>query len=372
MEFNELQLNRFGYKSNQSVETADSEQLASNNSGTVSNPSSSISQPKDNSKNSRNLQTATVITSCFIQTTALPNRVEISGNDARFYDDSVGGTGQLNGDPSSIKFIRADQYDGTFIMQKRHGINNNFDNVFEMYYTELASNSRLNYIFIGRSGVATTSSSFTDIIVNHALNEWRVEIARVNDFVRRPTISSSDLNKLNPSLFGVQSYIAGEGKDGQAGIGKLIEILSFSSPTSFAVGDTITGNSTGATALLIYKVNASLFYADHTNSLTFNPSTDNACTTNGAGGGSGTGNLSSNEFGPWISISVDKDLKIQVDGQVVVNESNGGRMSVSAVTDAGPMTNTKGTQRDIVFNTSNNKFYGCTVTGNPATWVALN
>ncbi len=49
-----------------------------------------------------------------------------------------------------------------------------------------------------------------------------------------------------------------------------------------------------------------------------------------------------------------------------------GRLVVRSVTDAGPMTNTAGTFGEIVVNTSDNKFYGCTVTGTPATWSALN
>jgi hypothetical protein len=49
-----------------------------------------------------------------------------------------------------------------------------------------------------------------------------------------------------------------------------------------------------------------------------------------------------------------------------------GRMIVRSVTDAGPMTATNGTVAEIVYNTSNSKFYGCTVTGTPATWSALN
>jgi hypothetical protein len=48
-----------------------------------------------------------------------------------------------------------------------------------------------------------------------------------------------------------------------------------------------------------------------------------------------------------------------------------GRMIVRSVTDAGPMTATAGTQKEIVFNTSDSKFYGCTVTGSPATWAAF-
>jgi len=49
-----------------------------------------------------------------------------------------------------------------------------------------------------------------------------------------------------------------------------------------------------------------------------------------------------------------------------------GRMIVRSVTDAGPMTATAGTVAEIVYNTSDSKFYGCTVTGSPATWAALN
>ncbi len=50
-----------------------------------------------------------------------------------------------------------------------------------------------------------------------------------------------------------------------------------------------------------------------------------------------------------------------------------GRLLVRSVTDAGPMTATGGTQREVVFNTSNSKYYGCTVThATAATWSALN
>lgn len=49
-----------------------------------------------------------------------------------------------------------------------------------------------------------------------------------------------------------------------------------------------------------------------------------------------------------------------------------GSMIVKSVTDAGPMTATNGTVAEIVYNTSNSKFYGCVVTGTPATWSAFN
>ena len=49
-----------------------------------------------------------------------------------------------------------------------------------------------------------------------------------------------------------------------------------------------------------------------------------------------------------------------------------GRLIVRSVTDAGPMTATAGALAEIVFNTSDSKFYGCTAAGDPATWSALN
>lgn len=50
----------------------------------------------------------------------------------------------------------------------------------------------------------------------------------------------------------------------------------------------------------------------------------------------------------------------------------GGAFFPRQVTDAGPMTATDGTEGEIVYNLSDNKFYGCTATGTPATWAAFN
>jgi len=49
-----------------------------------------------------------------------------------------------------------------------------------------------------------------------------------------------------------------------------------------------------------------------------------------------------------------------------------GRLVIRFCTDAGPMTNTAGTKGELVFCTNNDKVYVCTVTGDPATWAALN
>jgi len=40
--------------------------------------------------------------------------------------------------------------------------------------------------------------------------------------------------------------------------------------------------------------------------------------------------------------------------------------------DDGAMDATDGTEGEIVYNQNDNKFYGCTATGTPATWAALN
>lgn len=50
----------------------------------------------------------------------------------------------------------------------------------------------------------------------------------------------------------------------------------------------------------------------------------------------------------------------------------GGAFFPRQVTDAGPMTATDGTEGEIVYNLADDKFYGATVTGTPATWAAFN
>lgn len=388
MKLEQLGLNRFGYKAMQNVGTPDSQALSANNSGAVPNPANNISQPKDNSKNARNIITGTVITSCFIQTSALPNRVEIADNDATFFDDSEGGGGQIQGDTASIRFVRADSRPGTFIIQKRHGVNNNDENVLEMFYDENAGSSQNNYIFIGRQG-NSPATNHTDFVVLHGVNSVRMEINRIHDYQSRPPIVTFDYNKVDPSKEGIISLLLSEGKDGFVGVGQMAELLTFSDSPSFAVGDTITGNATGATGKIIYKIDANNYAINHTSyGVQFNPATDNACTTNGAGGGSGTGNLSATSYINLLLLYTDNALNVILGNPLVPDQNNaydigtlsarirnirvGGRMTVGSVTDAGPMTATNGTQGDIVFNTSNSKFYGCTVTGTPATWVALN
>lgn len=51
--------------------------------------------------------------------------------------------------------------------------------------------------------------------------------------------------------------------------------------------------------------------------------------------------------------------------------SSGSHFFCPQVTDAGPMTATNGTEGEIVYNLSDDKFYGCITTGTPATWAAF-
>lgn len=102
-----------------------------------------------------NVLTGTVITSCFIQTSALPSRVEIEGNDITLFDDTYTKNGEIIGDTSRITFTKGSSKAGKriisgFIMQKRALIGNDQDNVFEFYASDNSPNT--NYIFIGRRG----------------------------------------------------------------------------------------------------------------------------------------------------------------------------------------------------------------------------
>lgn len=146
MKLSELGLNRFMYKEVQDIKTSDSSDMPDNN----------ILQEQNNNKDSReygsrNILTGTVISSCFIITSDLPARVELFGNDIKLYDDSKGGGGQISGNTSTITFARADKNPGEFILQKRHGKDQDLDNVMEMFFKDRTAGKQ-NYLFIGRDG----------------------------------------------------------------------------------------------------------------------------------------------------------------------------------------------------------------------------
>ena len=84
-----------------------------------------------------------------------------------------------------------------------------------------------------------------------------------------------------------------------------------------------------------------------------------------------SGTQTNQAYSIYVSDTAARNL---ISGATLFTETvtHTGSMIVKSVTDAGPMTATNGTVGEIVFNTSNSKFYGCSVTGTPATWVAFN
>jgi hypothetical protein len=102
-----------------------------------------------------NILTGTVITACFIQTSALPSRVEMQGNDITFFDDTYSQNGRLIGDTSRLIFTHAsgkeaEEITSGFILQKRALIGNTYDNVLELFSPDNYPDTNL--VFIGRMG----------------------------------------------------------------------------------------------------------------------------------------------------------------------------------------------------------------------------
>lgn len=119
-----------------------------------------IGRPKGSEEDggAPNILTGTVITSCFIQTSALPSRIEIQGNDITFFDDTYARNGKIVGDTSRLIFTHGSGESGGvissgFVFQKRALSTNTYDNVLEVFSPNNTPNS--NYIFIGRTGIGT-------------------------------------------------------------------------------------------------------------------------------------------------------------------------------------------------------------------------
>lgn len=130
-------------------------------------------RPSGNEEDSgaKNVLTGTVIVSCFIQTSALPSRIEMQGNDLTFFDDTVSKNGEIQGDTSRLIFTHASAKKGDvissgFILQKRALIGDTYDNVLELFSPDNSPNS--NYIFLGRMGTGEERNvRDIDVNVNH-------------------------------------------------------------------------------------------------------------------------------------------------------------------------------------------------------------
>lgn len=122
-----------------------------------------------------NILTNTVIVSCFIQTSALPSRIEMQGNDITFFDDTTMQNGQVIGDTSRLIFTHASGKKGDvisegFILEKRASKFSTYDNVLALYALPSAT-SKQNILYIGRDGTGDTIRlNYVELTVNHQSN----------------------------------------------------------------------------------------------------------------------------------------------------------------------------------------------------------
>jgi len=173
MEYKDLKLNRFLQKQPQQ----DEDTKTSKYNVLYPAPKRNSTQPSTKGRipgneeddGAPNVLTGTVITSCFIQTSALPSRIELAGNDLTFYDDTYLQNGEVIGDTSRLVFTHDLNSGEGFIMEKRASINDTYDNVISWYATP-AKNDRYNIIFIGRDGrgdlTETRNLALLDITTN--------------------------------------------------------------------------------------------------------------------------------------------------------------------------------------------------------------
>ena len=137
------------YRETKSPTTEDAQAMSSQAESSRSRKIKDGQEGED--KEATQIITGTVITACLIQTSALPNRVEMEGNDITFYDDTYEEDGVVKGDTSRLVFFSSFRDDGHFIMEKRASINDTYDNVLSWYYTP-PLDGKHNWLFIGRNG----------------------------------------------------------------------------------------------------------------------------------------------------------------------------------------------------------------------------
>jgi len=80
-----------------------------------------------------NILTGTVITACLIQTSGLPSRIELEGNDLTFYDDTILKGKKVIGDTARLVFTHDQNSGEGFIMEKRASTLDTYDNVLSWY-----------------------------------------------------------------------------------------------------------------------------------------------------------------------------------------------------------------------------------------------
>lgn len=239
-------------------------------------------------------------------------------NDISLFDDSTGGGGTITGDTAELRFLRTDDESKGFILRKRTGKDNDSDDVLELIGNPHTAPNK-NYFFIGRTGTATYENSDIDFVVLHAETDVRAEVNSVHHYWERPIFYAGDYKKRFPTGNGAEVYMAGEGENGYAGLGFQVEALTFTNSPNFNVGEIITGNSSGATAKIIYKATPNIYYANHGSYGTDFTTSDNACTTSG---GTATGTFSAKQFAAALTFSVDDSLNNIAGSNIIPDTDN--------------------------------------------------
>lgn len=231
MQWSDLNLNRFGFKSEPDpVNPGVTEMSTDSNNAT---PENQKIGNKSGEKEANQIVTGTIIVDCPYKSSSLPARVEISGNDINIYEDTTGGGGTIAGNTATLSFYRTDDNTKYFRFQKRAGKDNDLDNVLELFASPPAANA-YNYIFIGNDGIfsnpgVNTVSIFGNIKTAEAasVGNGKIQIGlSKNGGNNNPNIILSDARATygNNSVDGVTAILSGD-RDGLSGIGWRINPL---------------------------------------------------------------------------------------------------------------------------------------------------
>lgn len=182
-----------------------------------------IGRPKGSEEDdgAPNILTGTVITSCFIQTSALPSRIEMQGNDLTFFDDTYEKDGEVVGDTSRIIFTHDFNSEEGFVMEKRASVRDTYDNVFS-FYALPPKQGRMNYMFYGMEGTGLSrETNVIQFIVKHKSSpvtkeEDNGKFIISGDYDGGPSNPVPNLAIQYNSLFGIPGdgytiYLAGTG-----------------------------------------------------------------------------------------------------------------------------------------------------------------
>ncbi len=271
MELELLKLNRLVGKDPRQSSQTESSIFASSNptpkTGGQEGAGGSPDRGNEKDDGSKNILTGTVITACLIQTSAFPYRVEIAGNDIKFFDDTFLKDGVIKGDTARLIFTHDLNSDEGFIMEKRASLLDTYDNVLSWYATP-AKTGRHNYMFIGRNGDASNAQrnlnslhlaidfdSITPLLNNNLNGVFELEYS-TNGVLAHPNSKLMLMGASSEIFFG--SGFTGFSSIMAASAGGITGLAySDAGGSNFVVGLYITGVSTVALGMdLIPDANA--------------------------------------------------------------------------------------------------------------------